>query len=168
MTRKMPAQRPGRSQQTVGTPREFIAAVEKRWSALSVDLAASPGNAKAPLAIYEDERDSLTVPWGDEYPDMLHWLNPPFDNIAAFAEKCAREGELMFSRRRGERIFFLVPASVGANWWAEWVHPSARIKLLSPRLTFEGHTQPYPKDCALCIFGDEPLEPHYEPWRWKP
>jgi len=49
MTRTMPAQRPGRSEQTVCTPREFLDAVEKRFGPIRIDLAATAENKVALL-----------------------------------------------------------------------------------------------------------------------
>lgn len=42
----MPAQKPGKSKQDYGTPKDFIDAVAARFGPLVVDLAAHAGNAK--------------------------------------------------------------------------------------------------------------------------
>jgi hypothetical protein len=52
------------SKQDLGTPREFIRAVEKRWGPLAWDLAASAANTKAPR--YLGKRvNSLKQDWTD-------------------------------------------------------------------------------------------------------
>jgi phage N-6-adenine-methyltransferase len=104
----------GQSKQDYETPMEFIRAVEKRFGPLTVDLAASAENAKAPRHISEKE-NSLICPWAATAVDNC-WLNPPFGNIAPWAKKCAEESE------HGARILMLVPASIGSNWFAEHVH----------------------------------------------
>lgn len=156
---KMPAQKPGRSVQTYGTPRDFIAAVEARFGHLVCDLAASADNAKAP-AFYDEARDSLSVPWSEEHPTGTLWLNPPFADIDPWAAKCAEEA----TRRHG-LILMLTPASIGCNWFAAHVRGKAMVLGLSPRMQFEGASDPYPKDLAVSVYG---YGLHgFDTWRWR-
>lgn len=148
----------GRSKQDYGTPWEFIRAVVHRFGLLHWDLAASEENRKADSFFCEAD-DSLAQDW--TRLDGNLWLNPPFANIAPWAEKCA----LAATRRRGF-ILFLTPASVGANWFADHVHRRALVLGLSPRLTFEGTTDPYPKDLILSVFGYGVSG--FDTWRWRP
>src|SRR5512133_3562881 len=97
-----PAQKPGRSRQDYGTPRELIAAVEARFNRLDMDLAASPSNAKAPMH-YSQADDSLAQDWTCLHGNL--WLNPPFADLEPWARKCAE------SAGEGRRIFLLTPAS---------------------------------------------------------
>ena len=79
-------------------------------------------------------------------PGGLIWCNPPYGKIGpwvAMAAKCPTP------------VAVLIPAAVGTNWWADHVHGKAAIYLFRPRLTFQGHTAPYPKDLALLIYGAE-------------
>lgn len=169
--RRMPVQKPGRSVQTYGTPMELIRAVEARWGRLGFDLAASEENHKAPYW-YAERHNSLAQDWSERAAFQrsrneldLMWLNPPFANIAPWAEKCKLESQ------QGARIIFLVPASVGAEWFAAHVEGHARVVALRPRLTFEGCKDPYPKDCMLCLYGKVDAQtsfmPGFETWRWK-
>lgn len=149
------------SKQDHETPADFLAAVVARFGPLHVDLACRRDNAKAPLYLTE-EIDSLSVGWARMFPGRTMWLNPPFNRIAPWAEKCACEAiELA---RTGGRILMLTPASVGSEWFTEHVHDRARVHPLSPRLTFVGQTQPFPKDCILSVYGELP---GFLPWRWK-
>jgi phage N-6-adenine-methyltransferase len=164
--RRMPAQRPGRSKQDYATPPEFIAAVLKRFRipVFDCDLAANETNAKAEVWIGEQE-DSLSVNWVSfAYSRGNLWLNPPFGHIDPWAKKCS---EYTVSRSypgaRSGRIFFLTPASVGANWFAEHVHGRALVLALQGRLSFDGK-MPYPKDCCLSVFGEKP---NFEVWDWR-
>jgi phage N-6-adenine-methyltransferase len=143
------------SNPVVGTPRDFLDAVESVFGPLEWDLAATAENAKAPRFFTEAD-DSLSQAWPT---GALCWLNPPYDNIAPWAAKCAHEAKL------GARILFLVPASVGANWFAEHVFGHSMVLFLSPRLVFDGHTQPYPKDLILAGYGFDALG--FEYWQWR-
>lgn len=164
MTARMPAQKPGRSKQDYGTPWALIHAINRRFGPLGGDLAAHRHNHK--VASYLDESmNSLTVDWADWLAGGIGWLNPPFATISPWAKKCVAEG------KRGARIILLTPASVGANWFVDVLWPNAaKVMPLTPRLTFEGESMPYPKDCMLTLLGPWPLRglgPVFEPWRWR-
>jgi hypothetical protein len=88
------------------------------------------------------------------------WLNPPFDPISPWAIKCAVSAPIRSSMSR--KILFLVPASVGSEWYAQHVHENALVLLLRPRLSFDGKN-PYPKDCLLAVYGERP---GVECWKW--
>lgn len=152
----------GSSRQDFGTPVEFVEAVVRRFGPLAWDLAASPENKKAPNFLHEGH-DSLSVRWANLAGNELLWLNPPFANIAPWAQKCLYESDR--SLGGGAHILFLVPAAVGANWWARSVHEKALVHFLNGRLSFDGKN-PYPKDCALCEFGPD-IVPGYSIWPWK-
>lgn len=155
---KMPEQKPGRSEQTVQTPMDFLTAVEKRFGLLTFDLAATSGNRVAPDYFGPGSslaEDSLAVDWPRS--DLL-WLNPPFAHIGTWARKCSMESLL------GCDILFLVPLS-SSNWACDYVFPYARTYLLNPRLQFIGHATPYPKDMMLCHYFKG--AGGFEPWRWK-
>lgn len=143
----------GSSKQDYATPPEFMAAIARRFGTINFDLAASAHNAKH--ANYFSERDdSLRQEW-HKIPGLL-WLNPPFDNIAPWAEKCRAESKL------GARILFLTPASIGSNWFSEHVFRSAFVHALNGRISFDG-IAPYPKDCILSVFpGDD-----FGVWNWR-
>jgi phage N-6-adenine-methyltransferase len=157
-TRTGPSINKGRSKQDYGTPSDFIAAVEKRFGPLAIDLACTRENAKAPDGFYFPECDALVATWSGLQGNL--WLNPPFANIDPWAEKLARE-----CRYRQGFALFLTPASIGSNWFANHVAGKAVVLGLSPRLTFEGTTDPYPKDLSLSVYG---YGLHgFDTWRWK-
>lgn len=168
--RVMPVQKPGKSEQTVETPWELIDAIEGHYGPMTFDLAATRENCKVRTKprglLYKptDMRygpgsrfghDALKEDWNDLVAGNF-WLNPPYGSIAPWAERC--------SLQKKGKIFFLIPASVGSNWWASFVDTVAEVRFLSPRLTFVGHTASYPKDIALCVYGSQP---DYTCWRWK-
>jgi phage N-6-adenine-methyltransferase len=154
----MPAQKPGQSEQCVGTPWEFINAVDDRFGQFSWDLAASPVNAKCET-YFTEEHNSLIQYWHKIQGNL--WLNPPFGDIEPWAAKCCAESKL------GANIFMLVPASVGSNWYKDYVHNRAYVLALSPRVKFVGHAHAYPKDLMLVIYNAWGLV-GFDTWRWKP
>ena len=149
--------------QAYATPPEFIASVKRRFQVddFDWDLAADAENAKA-KKFFAVTHDALSRDWAAECSGDC-WLNPPFSNIAPWAAKCAATGWLPQRVDRPGRIFLLVPAAVGSNWFARLVDGSARVYFLNGRICFDGKG-PYPKDCCLCIYGEPP---GYEVWRWK-
>lgn len=151
-----PSMNKGRSKQDYGTPREFLDAVEKRFGSIRHDLAASAENAVCEN-YYDQHRDAFAHDW--RTLRGLLWLNPPFANIAPWAEKCAAEASPM------TRIVMLVPASIGSNWFAEHANKKAIVLGLSPRITFVGTANPYPKDLMLLCYGFGASG--FDVWRWK-
>lgn len=175
MSRRMPRQKPGLSETVVRTPPEFLAAAKRLLGIkeFAIDLAACDDNAVAPVWITK-EMDSLSVDWAEASGGDWCWLNPPYDDIATWAAKCLEES------KRGARIAFLVPSSTGTNWWDDFVHKKALVKLLKGRIQFldklgqpigsldkKGRFKatPFPKDLVLILFG---AEPDYDVWAWKP
>jgi phage N-6-adenine-methyltransferase len=161
--RAMPVQKPGRSKQDYGTPRDFLDALERRFGSISFDLAAHRSNAVVPSYFGEGgvEEDSLAQKWHLLSGNLF--LNPPFGDIVPWAMKCRVESASFPLGIRYQRILFLVPASVGANWFAEHVHNHALVLALQGRLSFDGK-DPYPKDCMLCVFGEKP---GFDVWKWR-
>lgn len=142
----------GKNDGVYRTPDDFRAAVVERFGYPVQDLACSGENQFGVLGLVERslEADWLTM----VKPSGLQWLNPPYGNIAPWARKCAESGV---------RVLLLVPASVGSNWFRDWVFGRARVYFLNGRLSFDGK-HPYPKDLILCDYGDEP---GFEIWNWR-
>ena len=155
-----PKQKPGKSRQDYGTPPEFLRAVERdfhvtRWAC---DLACDASNKVCEMGYGPGSpfgTDSFQADWNLE-GDL--WLNPPFADIEPWARKCA-------TTKRVGRIFQLSPASIGTNWYADIAHGRAHVVALSPRLTFQGETTPYPKDLMLLVWGA--IKGGFSTWRWK-
>lgn len=160
----MPDQKPGRSKQDYGTPKELLLAVKNRLKIqeFTIDLAATKENAVAEVYYsLEEGIDSLLHPWDTPLtPGGWTWLNPPFSNISPWVEKAVNESI------QGAQIVMLIPASVGSNWWRRWVQNYAYVVHLNGRLTFVGETTPYPKDCSLLLYTPWGFTGH-EVWRWR-
>lgn len=157
-----PAQKPGKSVQEVGTPDEFIKAVEKRFGKIDVDLAGDsnlhvvdkwygPGSTTA--------IDSLVHPW-QHY--KFGFLNPPFGKIAPWVEKCAYE------RTKGTKIIALLPMALETKWFTNYVYRQAHVLILKPRLKFKGHNHDFPKGLIVAHYDtlNYPKQ-SIEIWDWK-
>jgi len=177
----MPEQKPGRSRQDYTTPAEFLAAVKHRFGITQfvIDLAADETNAVADQW-YDRELDALQQPWA--VGEGWNWLNPEFGDIEPWVRKAY---EQMLA---GAQTLVLVPAGVGSNWWAAWVHEKAGVLLLNGRLCFikdwattidpasvkrgddppRCYSQPplYPKDCCLLVYSAL-VETGYDVWSWR-
>lgn len=158
----MPEQKPGSSRQDYETPEDLIRAVKRRLAIreFAIDLAAESSTAKAVNYVTKED-DALSISWALNFPASWPkyewaWLNPPFAKIEPWLEKAAT---------CGRNVAVLIPASVGANYWAKWVHDKALVLLLNGRITFEGELDPYPKDCVLLLYSPD-IGPGYQPWRW--
>ena len=156
----VPVQKPGKSKQTYGTPPELLRAIERdfhvtRWAC---DLACDASNKICEMGYGSGSpfgTDSFQADWtlaGDL------WLNPPFADIEPWVRKCA-------TTVRVGRIFQLAPASVGSNWYASLVHGRAHVIAVSPRITFQGESSPYPKDIVILLWSA--VRGGFSCWRWK-
>lgn len=150
-----------KSNQAYATPWELIRACERRFChPIVFDLAANEINAKAG-EFFSVADNALAKSWdlvGGEGLGMC-WLNPPFDDITPWAKKCAEEAD------KGARILLLTPASIGANWFRDHVHRRAYVLALNGRITFEGASDPYPKDCMISAFGFGAVG--FDVWTWQ-
>jgi phage N-6-adenine-methyltransferase len=157
----VPVQKPGESFQNYQTPDAF------RWAALKLlgqktwswDLAASKENSQSPYGYYNEELDAFTKPWN--VWDGWIWLNPPYKDIRPWAEKCYQSSQI------GAKIAFLVPASVGANWYRDFIHNKAYVLFLNGRLAFipDKPNWLYPKDLILVLYNKWAIGSNV--WDWK-
>jgi phage N-6-adenine-methyltransferase len=154
-----PAQKRGSSKQDYGTPPELLAAVKRRLciDGFALDVAASAENAVAPC-YYTEQVNGLAQCWVSK--GEWTWCNPPYSDITPWVATAVEQS------RQGANIAMLLPASVGANWWRDWVNPYAYKVYLNGRLTFVGCEDPYPKDCALLLYTPWGFSGE-EVWEWR-
>lgn len=156
----------GESKQDWGTPPEFLDAVRKRLNTTTFlwDLAASELNkVETGCGWFSEGDNALNQSWQLQDFDTANqwlWCNPPYTNISPWVQKASEESA------KGAHIAMLLPASVGANWWLDYVHDKAHVLFLNGRITFVGATTPYPKDCALLLYTPM-INGGYEIWSWK-
>lgn len=163
--RRCPKQKPGLSETVVATPQSFVDAAAKRYGRrIMIDLAASPHNAKARRFLTKED-DSLSLPWANEIDDGAGWLNPPYDHIGLWAAKCDTE-----CHGGATRVMFLVPASVGSNWFKNFIFNRHPVVVINGRIYFVGHSQGFPKDLMLVLFGFgiSPARPAFNVWTPTP
>jgi hypothetical protein len=155
--------------------------VEARFGKIALDCAAHERNHVCPAwlgpgGIAEDALTSRLDGLPGVPGDGLRWLNPPFANIAPWAKFAARESAAAMCV-----LAFLVPASIGSNWYWDHVNGSA-LTLSVGRMNFvfrngetevpacfdaKGKPTPFQKDLMLCVFGIGGAG-RLERWRWKP
>lgn len=155
----MPEQKPGRSKQDYGTPREFVRALERKLhiEAFAIDLAASDDNAICDV-YYTEKEDALVQSWVCE--ERWSFCNPPYAAIEPWVSKACIESA------QGAHIAMLLPAGVGSNWWAKFVHERCYVLLQAPRLQFVGTDNVYPKDLVTLLYTPVGYT-GYSTWRWK-
>jgi phage N-6-adenine-methyltransferase len=192
-TKAMPLQGTDLKEGVYRTDPMFMGVLKKDYP-ISFDLAASADNAQH-RRFFTEADDALSMYW-HEIGGWL-WLNPPYDNIGQWAEKCAVEASM------GAKILFLVPASVGSNWYRNYVEDFAKPIFLTGRLVFEFrypidymdrktikinqaralegldpipcaragqmNTDPYPKDLMLAVYdrGLDIDQKRPETWLWN-
>jgi phage N-6-adenine-methyltransferase len=158
-----PPQKPHRSKQDYCTPRPFLHAVERRLgiTAWAFDIAADETNHVGDAQHYwSEQEDALHRDWLSLPRKGWSWLNPPFADIRPWAYRCALYGNAP------RKIALLVPASVGSDWYRDYVDRRALVLALNGRLAFMPD-QPrwlYPKDCVLALYG---VTPGFEVWNWR-
>lgn len=150
----------GTSEQSVQTPPEFIHAVKRSWGLTEFywDLAADLDNRQAPN-FFDEAQDALQQTWPTTAGREVCWLNPPYANIGAWVKKAAQSPQC--------RTLMLLPASVGTNWYRDWVFPYAATIVLNGRIKFIGHKDPYPKDLMLLDYAYGYNAATFALWRWN-
>lgn len=154
----------GKSKQNYATPLNFINAVRKKFDIadFDIDLAADDDNAKA-LTYFTEADDSLSFHW--DFPGKHLWLNPPFGDIRPWVDHA--------SLAVCASLFVLIPASVGSNWYRDFVHRKALVYFLNGRIPFDPDNPKwgFPKDCMLCVYGDwinlDTSGGPFDVWDWK-
>ena len=144
-----------------GTDQAFFDATSERFGGFTLDVAAAPHNAKAPLYYTRDD-DGLHQRWSGRV-----WCNPPYSDCGAWVSKAWHE----WARTDVALIVMLLPANrVEQAWWQDSVEPyrdrprsPLRVEFLRGRMRFDrpGWT-PGPKGdrppfgCCLLIWGGGP------------
>ena len=148
------------SPQVVGTPRNFLDAVEERWGKLEWDLATNGENSVAPNFITE-EQDSLSpnTPWPR---GPLCWINPPYRDIRPWVQKAYLQS------CAGSRIIMLLPCSVDSVWFDLFCYGKALTIPLADRPKFDGYENAAAAPHMVLTYGLDELEQAIvRPWRWK-
>lgn len=145
------------SKQDVGTPRDFLDAVEARFGKIAFDLAASVDNAVVPH-YFDKETDSLKQDWSKL--DGLLWLNPEFAEIEPWVQKAA---ETQFQHR----FLCLLPSGFRTGWYRRWCKNRCHTYILEGYFKFVGHKLAFPKDLMLLEYPLRNNQPLYDLWNWR-
>lgn len=158
----MPVQKPGRSEQVVCTPPDFLRALKNKLGIkeFSFDLAADEVNTVSESGWYSEDMDSLVQSWS---VGGWAYCNPPYGDIEPWVAKAYHE---MISPEKATGVAMLLPASTGSNWWKAWVHNKCKVLLLNGRIKFIGHKNYYPKDLVVLLYYED-IEVGYDIWTWK-
>lgn len=153
----------------IWTPLDFKAAVIRKFGPLSVDLACGINSRPMARCFITPEQDSLQQNWAKVLAGGRGWDNPPYSHITPWATKHALEWE------RGAETLLLVPGSIGANWYWEWVEPYAQVYSVGrmvfdncfDRRTGKPVRTSYPKDLILCHYLPGVHPGIMKRWRWE-
>lgn len=165
-----PKQKPQSSKQDYSTPQDLIRAICNYLgiSGFVFDFAADHSNTVAGPNFWCEADNSLLMPaeaWAEKCKGGWGWLNPPFKHIAPWAAKCHDAAQL------GAKIAFLVPASVGSNWFLDYVYMEHFWLALNGRPHFmrDKPNWGYPKDCMIVFFGyhDHTENTEYDVIKWR-
>lgn len=146
-----------------GTDPAFIALLEERFGAFTLDVAAAEHNAKCEHFIGRD-RDGLRANWGSLLGVERVWCNPPYSDCGAWVRKAWDQ----WNAGRPGLIVMLLPANrVEQGWWQDHVEPfrdrpdsPLKVEFLRGRMRFDrpGWEKPTKGDrppfgCCLLIWG---------------
>lgn len=96
--------------------------------------------------------DGLQIEWQDQ-----NFVNPPYNNIAAWAEKSMKEFQ------KGKIIHLLIPARTDTKYFHEFILPYAEIEFIKGRLKFlsldgKSKNQSAPFPSIICKYNLRPWE----------
>jgi len=121
------------------TPQDDFAALDAEFR-FTLDVAASPDNAKCPRFFTKDQ-DGLAQDWGRE----VCWMNPPYNQVARWMSKALE------SSQAGALVVCFVYARTGTAWWHTYA-TRGEIRFLRGRRKFSGAQFNAPADSAVVIF----------------
>ena len=106
------------NKQDWGTPKEFITWIEENFSMkIDLDVCAHSENNKCD-AYFTIEDNAFDQDWYC----VNGWMNPPYNNIVGFLEKCIEE---VFVMNNAENMWVLIPARTDTKWFHDLVVPWA-------------------------------------------
>jgi hypothetical protein len=124
---------------------EFVSAIERRFGLIEMDLASTARHAKAGRFI-SPKQNSLKQDWAALLKGKMGYLNPPFDPITPWIDKCVEEAI------KGARFLVLSQGSIDADWFWQ-MEPFCSSYALKGRLRFVGHEYVFPKPLLLNAFN---------------
>lgn len=126
-----------------------VSLVEFNQGPMDLDPCSNPSSIVPARRTYDLRRgeDGLALPWTKPDVPQTVYVNPPFDELRAWAAKAKAEAEL------GAEILFLLPARTDTRAWHEHVSTASVVLFWRGRLTFLGGEHPAPFPVALAYWG---------------
>ena len=125
------------------TPQDFFDAANAEFGPFTVDVCATPTNAKC-AEFFTAEQDGLRQEWAPR----RCWMNPPYGRVIGQWMRKAYE-----ESKRGATVACLVPARTDTRWWHEYaVH--GKIRFIRGRLKFGNGKANAPFPSALVVFTE--------------
>lgn len=154
--------------QNVCTPPDLLSLMFRLFP-LRVDLAATEATAVVSEYVGPEE-NSLEVDWSAitslrEYG----WCNPPYNEVKDDPSGRFRgwAHKFRFEAERGARFVALVPASLEANWYADYIHGApCEVRILKGRLKFPGYKYAAANAHMLIVWDGKPFRAPF-PWDWR-
>lgn len=115
----------------------------------------------APEPEHSFAKGNFAGPTGSPADGLAHewrgsvYVNPPFGELAAWAEKCALE-----HRAHGAEVILLLPSRTDTAYWHEHLSAAALLCLWRGRMKFVGAPASCPFPVTLAYFGHRPAVFH--------
>jgi phage N-6-adenine-methyltransferase len=127
------------------TPLEFFERCEAKYGPFTVDVCATPENAKCSRFFTKDD-DGLAQEWGGRC-----WMNPPYGREIGKWMRKAYESSL-----QGATVVCLVPARTDTAWWHDYAK-KGHVEFVRGRLKFGGSKNSAPFPSALVVFRPQAI-----------
>lgn len=131
-----------------GTPRAFFEKYNEEFN-FDLDAAADSTNALCPRYLGPGSplgEDALIMDW----PGESIWLNPPYDQIAAFMKKAWEQNQL------GKTVVCLIPSRTDTRYWHSYIEGHAETRFIQGRIKFVGGDNSAPFPSVVVIYhGDK-------------
>jgi phage N-6-adenine-methyltransferase len=129
------------------TADEVVADLSRSYGPFTLDVAATPGNAKA-ARFFTEADDGLSKSWADESGGGAVWCNPPYSDVEAWVAKALAES------LRGVTVVLLLPSRTDTRWFHLVLAAQERCEILfcRGRLRFGDakSTAPFPSLAIVC------------------
>lgn len=109
----------------------------------TLDVAASPDNAKCPV-YFTEEQDGLAQSW----EGYTVWCNPPYCRKTGTWVKKAWEEH----QRTGCTVVMLLPSRTDVRWFHDYILGKAEIRFIKGRLKFGGSKNSAPFPSIVVIY----------------
>lgn len=151
------------------TPQELFKRLNDEFD-FTLDGAANKDNAKCSRYLSDEPTHVGSRNLGDAFEYQPEgetiWLNPPYGpGLTKWIRLASDWGW-------ANRVVMLVPNATDTSWFRELVDAALEIRLLSPRVQFEGTTSSNPNGSVIAVIGKSSIWTRDRPcliwsWRWK-